>query len=415
MFREALVAVTATGILVLAGCGTDGSGEANSSGPALKGDPIVIGTIGGYSGNAAGSQGLIDEATQVWADYVNHNGGINGHPVKLIIKDDANDPAKALQAAKELIDEDNVVAIVGHASLVDTGWVEYAAKKQVPVIGGPPVQASSFTSPNVFPTGANTPAMIVGQFVRMDDAGLEEMAIMYCAESPVCASIEPLSKALAALVSPDLSISYATKISATQPSYSAECLAAKDSGADAMFPAIQAPAVITLASGCARVGFDPTEAAAFTVFTPTSLAEPALNGSLLVSPTVNYLDESNKQVKTYIDAVNEFKPDMAKSPQFTPNTFWAWLGGAMFQKAAEKANLSPTSTSADLYKGLYQIKDETLDGAIAPTTYVKGKPTFSSCWFDVDIEDGKYESTKEDPTCMTDEQLAGLNKVLSGG
>ena len=416
MFRKVLVAGATASLLVLAGCGSNSSSDSGgASGPAVKGDPIVIGTVGGYSGNQAGSQGLVDDASKVWADYVNHNGGINGHPVKLIIKDDANDPAKALQAVKELIDQDHVVAIVGHSSLVSSSWIDYATKKKVPVIGGPPVESTSFSSADVFPTGTNVPVMIVGQFVRMQDAGLKKMAIMYCAESPVCASLDPLAKASAALVSPDLSISYATKVSATQPSYNAECLAAKDSGADAMFPAIQAPAVIALAEGCSKVGFNPTEVAQFTVYSPASLQAQALDKSITVSPTYNYQDESNKQVKTYLDAVNEFNPDMAKSPQFTVNTFWSWLGGAMFQKIAEKADLGPTSTAADVFKGIYQIKDETLDGAISPTTYVEGKPTFISCWFDVDQKGGKFVTAKKEPSCLTADQLTGLNKILSGG
>lgn len=414
MFRKALAVATAASLLVLAGCGSDDSGGTAFSGPKLKGDPIVIGTLGGYTGSQASSQGLIDETMKVWEDYTNTHGGVNGHPVKLIIKDEANDPAKALQAVKELIDEDHVVAIVGHASLVSATWVDYAAKKQVPVIGGVPIEATSFSNPNVFPTGANVVSMIVGQFIRMDDAGLKKMAIMYCAESPICATLPPLATAAAALVSPDLSISYDTKVSATQPSYNAECLAAKDSGADAMFPGLNASGVMALTSGCAKVGYKPINVAQMTVFGATSFANPALDKSLLVSPTFNYLDDSDDTVKTFLDAMEVSDPDILKNPQFTVNTLWAWLGGEMFKKVAEKADLGPTSTTADVYKGVYQIKDETLGGAIAPTTYVKGKPTFNSCFFEVSIEKGAPKTDKAEPTCLSAEQLTGLNKILGG-
>lgn len=413
MFRKVLAVATAASLVLLAACG-DGAGG-SSDGPKLEGEPIVIGTLGGYSGSQAGSQGLIDETMKMWEDYTNSHGGINGHPVKLIIKDDANDPAKALQAVKELIDEDHVIAIVGHASLVSATWVDYAAEKKIPVIGGVPIEATSFSDPNVFPTGANVMAMILGQFVRMDEAGLKKMAIMYCAESPICATLPPLAEASAALVSPDLEISYSAKVSATQPSYNAECLAAKDSGADTMFPGLNAPGVIALTSGCAKVGFDPTDVAQMTVFGAASFATPALDKSLLVSPTFNYLDDSNETVKTFLDALEEADPSMLQNPQFTANTFWAWLGGEMFKQVAEKVDLGPESTPADVYKGVYQIKDETLGGAIAPTTYVKGKPTFTSCYFDVDIEDGAPKSVKDEPTCLNDEQLAGLNAILSAG
>jgi branched-chain amino acid transport system substrate-binding protein len=415
MKKRTLAALVTPSALALAGCGGDDKAGGTPSGPELTGDPIVIGAVGGYSGNQAGSQGLVDDASQVWADYTNANGGINGHPVKLIIKDDANDPAKALQAVKELVEEDHVIAIVGHSSLVSSTWIDYATKKNIPIIGGPPVESTSFTSPIVFPTGTNVPAMIVGQFVRMKEAGLSKMGVLYCAESPVCASLVPLAQASAALVSPDISIAYSAKISATQPSYSAECLAAKDAGVDAMFAGVQAPAVIALAEACNQVGFNPVDVTQLTVFSEASFASQPLDGSLLVSPTVNYLDESNPTAKAYLDAVDEFNPDMRKSAQFTVNTFWSWLGGEMFKKIAENADLGPDSTSADVFKGAYQIKDETLDGALAPTTYVEGKPTFVSCWFDVDLIDGGLKSMKAEPSCLTDEQLTGLNTILSGG
>ena len=37
---------------------------------------------------------------------VNANGGIAGHPVDLIAKDDANDPAMALKAVKDLVENE---------------------------------------------------------------------------------------------------------------------------------------------------------------------------------------------------------------------------------------------------------------------------------------------------------------------
>lgn len=414
MKRKFLAAGMVTALLSLAACGEDGSSGADR-GPEVTGDPIVIGTVGGFSGNQAGSQGLLDDVQQVWADHINHNGGINGHPVKLVVKDDANDPAKALQAVKELVEEEHVVAIVGHQSLVSSAWIDYATEKNVPIVGGPPVEATSMSSPIVFPIGANVPTMIAGQFVRMKEAWLSKMGITYCAESPVCASLEPLAKGIASVVAPDLEVAYAAKISATQPSYSAECLAAKKAGVDALFPGVQAPAVIALADGCSQVGFDPREVAQMTVFSKSSLESSALDGSTLVSPTVNYLDESNPTVKEMLDAVRATEESMLDNPQFTVNTIWPWMSSELFKKAAEAVNLSPTSTSADVFKGIYALKDETLGGAMPPTTYAKGQPTFVSCWYDMSVKDGAYVSDKNEPSCLTQEQLAGIQKILSAG
>jgi len=415
MIRKTLATLAAVTLFALAACGSSGSGgSSGSSGPKLTGDPIVIGTLGGYTGNQSGQNGLVDDTMQVWADYINDNGGVNGHPVKLIVKDDAGDPAKALQAAKELVEQDHVVAIVGHSSLVSSSWVDYVAEKKIPIIGGLPIESTSFTSPDVFPIGTNVVSLIVGQFVRMHEEGLSKMGLFYCAESPVCESLDGLARASASLVSPDLQIAYSTKISATQPSYSAECLAAKDAGVDSLFAGLGAPVVVALAEGCNMVGFNPVDVGQTSVYSPQSLASQPLDGSILVSPTANYMDESYPENKRFLDALGDYS-EIKDSPQFAINTQWAWLGAEMFLKAAENANIGPDSKPADLFQGLYEIKDETLEGAIPPTTYVKGKPTFTSCWFDVNLEGGTFKSEISEPRCLTDEQLAGLQEILAGG
>src|SRR6266550_8984356 len=114
MNRKLVVALALSAALTAASCSSSGSGNSGttgSQGPKLSGKPIVIGAIGGYTGSQAGSSGLVDDASRVWESYTNDNGGINGHPVKLIIKDDAGDPGKALQAAKGLVEQDHVIAI----------------------------------------------------------------------------------------------------------------------------------------------------------------------------------------------------------------------------------------------------------------------------------------------------------------
>jgi ABC-type branched-chain amino acid transport systems, periplasmic component len=44
---------------------------------------------------------------------INKNGGINGHPLKVIIEDDASDNTNAVKAANKLINQDYVCAIIG--------------------------------------------------------------------------------------------------------------------------------------------------------------------------------------------------------------------------------------------------------------------------------------------------------------
>jgi len=52
-------------------------------------------------------------AARAWVASVNAAGGLAGcHPVKLVVGDDGDDPAKAKAIVKKMVEEDKVVAFV---------------------------------------------------------------------------------------------------------------------------------------------------------------------------------------------------------------------------------------------------------------------------------------------------------------
>ena len=80
-----------------------------------------------------------DTALMIEAD-VNAKGGIKGpdgkmHPLKLVIYDDASDETKAVLAAKKLIDEDKVTAIVGTTlSGTSLAIIDTVQKAEMPLV-----------------------------------------------------------------------------------------------------------------------------------------------------------------------------------------------------------------------------------------------------------------------------------------
>ena len=80
-----------------------------------------------------------DTALMIEAD-VNAKGGVKGpdgawHPLKLVIYDDASDETKAVLAAKKLIDEDRVTAIVGTTlSGTSLAILDSVQKAEVPLV-----------------------------------------------------------------------------------------------------------------------------------------------------------------------------------------------------------------------------------------------------------------------------------------
>ncbi len=88
---------------------------ASCGGPdiGVTSDQILIGTWAPLTGPAS-ELSMIARAMDAYFKYVNEEeGGVHGRKLKLIIKDDAYDPAKTPAVVKELVDEDQVFALLG--------------------------------------------------------------------------------------------------------------------------------------------------------------------------------------------------------------------------------------------------------------------------------------------------------------
>jgi branched-chain amino acid transport system substrate-binding protein len=109
---------------------------------------ITIGTWGPQTGPAA-SYGLVGSGLGSYFKYINEQGGINGRTLELKFYDDGYQPAKAVAAAKKLVEEDKVFAItstIGTPS--NLAARDYLVQKGIPVVAFAS-GASIFTEPVV--------------------------------------------------------------------------------------------------------------------------------------------------------------------------------------------------------------------------------------------------------------------------
>ncbi len=103
-------------------------------------EPYRVGAIFSITGPGS-SLGVPERDTALMLEAeVNAKGGVKGpdgrlHPLKLVIYDDASDETKAVLAAKKLIDEDRVAAIVGTTlSGTSLAIVDTVQKAEVPMV-----------------------------------------------------------------------------------------------------------------------------------------------------------------------------------------------------------------------------------------------------------------------------------------
>ena len=100
-------------------------------------EPYVIGYVADITGMARANYAPEAEGCRLYIDMLNEQGGVNGHPVKLVIEDGKSQPAASAAVAKKLIVEDNALAILGLGfSSAQPPVIELAAKNGIAVIGG---------------------------------------------------------------------------------------------------------------------------------------------------------------------------------------------------------------------------------------------------------------------------------------
>jgi branched-chain amino acid transport system substrate-binding protein len=128
------------------GTSTDASACGPKPGVKATGTPIKLGTINTKQPGTDFTD--IANMAQAYFNCVNANGGVNGHPVQLLIETDQTQPAQIAAAAKKLIQSDHVVGIVGTSDLLEC-TVDQAYWKQIGVFEmGAGIAPECWSTPN---------------------------------------------------------------------------------------------------------------------------------------------------------------------------------------------------------------------------------------------------------------------------
>ena len=88
---------------------------------------IKIGAIFAVTGPASFLGAPEQKTAQMLVDDINANGGINGDKIVLIVKDSQGNPEKAVSFAKQLIEEEQVFAIIGPSTSGETMQIKALA------------------------------------------------------------------------------------------------------------------------------------------------------------------------------------------------------------------------------------------------------------------------------------------------
>ena len=148
--------------------------------PAAAAETIKIGAILAVTGPASFLGGPEARTLEMLVEQTNAAGGINGQKVELIIKDSGANPEKAISFAKQLIEEEKVVAVLGPSTSGETMKI----KKIFEQAGTPLISCAAAevivnpVAKYVFKTPQKDSYAAKKIFGTMNDMGISKIAVL---------------------------------------------------------------------------------------------------------------------------------------------------------------------------------------------------------------------------------------------
>lgn len=159
---------------VAMGCAAVARGEAEAA------EPIKIGALFAVSGPASFLGAPEAKTAEMLVEQINAKGGIKGRPIQLIIKDTEASPEKAVSFAKQLIEEDEVIAIIGPTTSGETMQIKaLCEEEEVPLVSC--AAAEVIVNPvarYVFKTPQKDSQAVTWIYNTMKEKGIKRIAVL---------------------------------------------------------------------------------------------------------------------------------------------------------------------------------------------------------------------------------------------
>lgn len=290
--------------LTLSACGVVGATSAPAAetdtdpGIDLESKTIEIGSFIPSTGPVPNFK-LIASGSKAYVDSVNASGGINGWKLHYTQLDDGYDPARSLAATKELVEKNDVFALVAPIGTPTNAAVkQYAVSEGLPMIGAVSGDPELPTLENYFvllPNYYNEAKLDTTYAVN--ELGAEKIAVLYQNDDLGKPALQGAQEAAAAL---GAEIVTEAAFNVADTDLTAQITQAKDAGADLTIVWGSNANVATAVSTGDRLGFDTQFFAPFYTADPTTyaLAGDALDDTMFGSwllPTTS----DQESVKAY--------------------------------------------------------------------------------------------------------------------
>ena len=147
---------------------------------AAESGPIKIGAIFSVTGPASFLGAPEAKTVRMLVDKINAGGGVNGRLLELVLKDSAGSPEKAVSFAKQLIEEEQVLAIIGPSTSGETMQIKALCEENKMILISC-AAAEVIVNPvakYVFKTPQKDSQAVTWIFRAMKEKGISKIAVL---------------------------------------------------------------------------------------------------------------------------------------------------------------------------------------------------------------------------------------------
>ncbi len=227
---------------------------------ALAADPIKIGVDGPFTGGSSSMGVSMRDGVRMAADEINKAGGVLGRQLQLVERDDEAKNERGVQIAQELINKENVVAVVGY---INTGVAlaseRFFQEAKIPVMNNVATgsivthqfddQPDNYVFRNSAHDSIQAPMIVEEAITRR---GFKKVAILADSTNYGQLGREDLEKALAAKGVKPVAVE---KFNIKDVDMTAQLLKAKEAGADVVLTYGIGPELAQIANGMTKLGW----------------------------------------------------------------------------------------------------------------------------------------------------------------
>ena len=375
---------------------------AGAKGASNGKSPIVIGFISSLTGVASSDYADAARGAQARVDAQNAEGGVNGHPLKLVVGDDQSSPANNATVAEDLVQTKGAFGVIDLSSFT-FGGAPYLTSHGIPVTGyqfdGP--EWSEPSSTNMFSYEAPALGPFDGTYYGYDSGiarflkahGVTKMGGLSYGISP--SAQRASNQLLEALNRVGVPTCYNnTSVPFGAVDFTADVLSLKSAGCNGVEGPFVESGDVALSQAVKNGGLKATQMY-FTGYNQTTLSESAARSALdgdYITNSVNFTNP-NTPTKNMLDTLAKYDHNFQKSSIPDIGLYNAYLGADLMIYGLQHAGANPTRQS--FITNLRKVTSYNAEGVLpSPVTFahlgsVQMLPK-QSCEYMYQLNGGKF-------------------------